>query len=89
MSRLEEETGHRAELVERLGEMLPTPGFCDERIHLFTARDLVPGEPRTEKDEVLSVVRMRLEEAIEGVRTGVIVDGKTIAALALVALGAR
>ena len=37
---LEEETGYRAGRVVQTGAMLTTPGFTDERIHLFCAYDL-------------------------------------------------
>ena len=40
---LEEETGYRAGSIERLGAIVPTPGFCDETIHVFRARDLAQG----------------------------------------------
>jgi ADP-ribose pyrophosphatase len=43
---LEEETGYRAGRVVQTGSVLTTPGFTDERIHLFCAYDLVPGPAR-------------------------------------------
>jgi len=84
-----EETGHRARLIERLGEVLTSPGFADERIELFMAETPDdadgPGEPEVE------VVRMPFAEALEAVRDGRIVDAKTVAGLSLTAArrGAR
>ena len=45
---LEEETGRRAGRLERLTTIFTTPGFTDEKIHLFVAHDLAdgPGAPR-------------------------------------------
>jgi ADP-ribose pyrophosphatase len=80
---LSEETGHAASTLVRLGRIHVSPGFCDEVIHLFLARDLVPGEQRHEHGEVLSVERMAFEEALRLVREGAITDSKTIAALSL------
>ena len=43
MRELEEETGYRAGRIGRTGVILTSPGFTDERIHLFCAYDLEPG----------------------------------------------
>jgi len=85
---LEEETGCTAERVERLTTILPTPGFCDERIHLFLAVGLTMGEARREHDEFLEVERMALSQALAMIERGEIQDGKTICAL-LFAAGFR
>ena len=42
---LEEETGMRARALERLTTIYTTPGFTDERIHLFLAHGLERGRP--------------------------------------------
>ena len=54
---LEEEAGLAADELHRLGTILTTPGFCDERIHLYLARELRPLPPRHEADEVIAEVR--------------------------------
>jgi ADP-ribose pyrophosphatase len=78
---LQEEVGLAAGELIPLGSILTAPGFCDERIHLFLARRLIPVEQRLEHDEVLSVSRMPLIHALEMIRTGEIEDAKTIAGL--------
>jgi ADP-ribose pyrophosphatase len=77
---LREEAGLTGAL-ELLGSVLPAPAYTDERIWLFaaTAVRAVPQAP--EPDEVLEPVRLPLAEALDMVRSGVIVDAKTIAAL--------
>lgn len=82
---LEEETGYRAGQVEKLGAIWPSPGFTDEKIHLFAAFDLTATEQRLEDDEVLSLVPMAFEEALRRVREGEIEDAKTGMALLLAA----
>lgn len=78
---LEEETGLRAADFVALGSILTTPGFCDERIHLFLASALSVVEQRLDQDEVLSVVRLPLSRALDMIAAGEIEDAKTIAAL--------
>jgi ADP-ribose pyrophosphatase len=78
---LEEETGWRAGRIERLGSLLTTPGFTDERIHLFAAWDLTPASQRLESDEVIELAPMPLARALELVWSGEIDDAKTALAL--------
>lgn len=82
---VEEESGHRAGRLDLLASILTTPGFTDEVIHLWAARDLTPVAQRLDHDEVLSVVRMPFATAIEKIRSGEIRDAKTICALMLAA----
>lgn len=83
---LREEVGLGADRLEPLGSVLTTPGFTDERIHLFLARGLHDGEHAREHDEVISEVRrVPLPDALRMIRHGEIVDGKTIAGLHLAA----
>ena len=87
---LREETGLEAGELTRLGTVLMTPGYSDERIHLFLARRLTEREHARDFDEVITEIRrVPLPEALAMVRRGEIVDAKTIAGLylAAVALG--
>ena len=74
---LKEETGCTAKRIELLITMVTTPGFTDERIHLFMATELTHGEAAREADEFVDVIIMRLSEALELIQRGEIVDGKT------------
>ena len=78
---LEEETGYRAGRIVRTGEILTTPGFTDERIHLFCAYDLEPGTLAHEDAEIISPQELSLESALEMIADGEIVDAKSIVAL--------
>jgi ADP-ribose diphosphatase len=75
---LEEETGVRASRLEPLGWIWTTPGFTDERIWLYLACDLAPSRQELQHDEVLSVVRMPLAEAVEAAASGEIRDAKSV-----------
>ena len=81
---LEEEAGMRPGRLEKLTTIYTTPGFTDERIHLFMATDLEPGEHNREQDEFMEVHTRRWSEVMEMVRTGAIVDGKTLVCLMFV-----
>jgi ADP-ribose pyrophosphatase len=78
---LGEEAGLRARRWTPLGSILTTPGFCDERIHLYLARELeaVPATPG--EHELLEVHWMALGGALERARDGRIEDAKTLVAL--------
>jgi ADP-ribose pyrophosphatase len=74
---LREETGCTAKTMQHLYTMYTTPGFTDERIHIFLATDLTQGEHAREADEFLTVEPVRLAKALEMIKSGEIDDGKT------------
>ena len=85
---LKEETGCDAERIDYLTSIYTTPGFTDEKIHLFMATGLAAGETKHEADEFLELQPMLLSKALEMVEAGEVQDGKTIIAL-LFAAGFR
>ena len=85
---LAEETGYRAARVEPLFTMFTTPGFTDEKIHLFLATGLTAGDAHREADEFLELVPTKLSRALSMVEQGEIKDAKTALAL-LYAAGFR
>ena len=64
-----------------MGWIWTTPGFTDERIWLYLARELTPGRQHLQTDEVLTVERMPLDEAVELAARGEIRDAKSVCAL--------
>jgi ADP-ribose pyrophosphatase len=78
---LAEETGYQAARWEPLGEFFPSPGTLSERIHLFVASNLTPGEPHREANEEIENLVVTWNEALAMVDRGEIQDGKTIIAL--------
>lgn len=85
---LKEETGCSAQRLEHLFTMYTTPGFTDEKIHVFMATGLIAGETKHEADEFLELQPMLLSRALQMVEAGEIRDGKTALAL-LFAAGFR
>jgi ADP-ribose diphosphatase len=78
---LQEETGLTAAHVTSLGWIWTTPGFSDEKIWLFLARDLTLARAGLQDDEVLTVERLPFREAVRRALSGEIVDAKSICAL--------
>lgn len=78
---LAEEAGLAAKRWRSLGTLVPTPGFCDEIVHLFLAEDLVEVAAAAEPDELLQVHWLPLAEAVELVLDDRINDAKTALAI--------
>ena len=78
---LREETGlHGGDWVE-VATFFTTPGYSDEKMHLFLATGLERGEPSPEGSEEIELVRVPLEEV--GSLLAEIEDAKTLAGLLL------
>src|ERR1700687_1223414 len=56
---LQEETGYQAGALQPLGWIWTTPGFTDEKIWLYLATGLSGGRQALERDELLSLERLR------------------------------
>jgi ADP-ribose pyrophosphatase len=65
--------------------MYTTPGFTDEKIHLFMATGLESGETKHEADEFLELQPMLLSRALQLVEAGEIQDSMTALGLLFVA----
>ena len=76
---LVEEIGFAAGVWTPLGELFPAPGFCDERQHLFLARDLTPARAEADDDEIIEPVTFSPAEVEKLIATGGMVDAKSIA----------
>jgi ADP-ribose pyrophosphatase len=81
---LEEEIGMTADVLARLTTIYTTPGFTDEKIQLFMAHELKKGTHRREPDEFMEVQTKRWSDVMNMMRTGEIVDAKTVVALMFV-----
>lgn len=78
---LREETGAVAEKYFDLGKFYPTPGYCNEIIHMYAAKNLTFTDLDPDEDEFLAVEKIPLETAVEMVLGNEIRDGKTQAAV--------
>lgn len=78
---LAEETGYSAGLWESLGAVTPVPGYSDERIHLYLARELIRSTPHLDYDEIIEVHPLPLDRVVKMIVEGRIEDAKTITAV--------
>lgn len=78
---LAEETGMRAAYLSPLTTIYTTPGFTDERIHLFLASGLEEGGHRREEDEFMEVHAKRWSDVMSMMERGEVQDAKTLVAL--------
>jgi len=78
---LEEETGYRAGTLRKLFSQYLAPGYSQEILHVFLAKDLEKTAQHTEDDESVEVVPVPLSRAVDMVLSGEIRDAKTIASL--------
>ena len=82
---LREETGCVAERFERLFSMFTTPGFTDERIHVFLASGITRGASAREGDEFIELETVPVSRALAMIERGEIEDAKTALAILYVA----
>lgn len=80
---LQEEAGLTASHWESLGTILTTPGFSDEKIHLYLARDLQATDTDRHIHEVIEVHWVSYSEALDQITHGDIIDAKTMLGLML------
>ena len=75
---LSEETGMEADEWTYLGYTLASPGFTNERLHMYLARGLHHKKQHLDSDEFLNVIKLPFGELVDKVMDGSIRDGKTV-----------
>jgi ADP-ribose pyrophosphatase len=83
-----EEIGLLPEHLEKLGSNFPTPGYCDEEMTFYKAtglREAGPGDATAEQDEDEDIAQQAfsVERIRSMIRSGEIIDMKTVAGLSL------
>lgn len=78
---LEEETGYRTEHLEHLITIRTTVAFCNEKIDIFLAKNLILSRQHLDEDEFINVEACELDELIDMIYEGIIEDAKTISAI--------
>lgn len=80
---LEEETGYHSDDLKFLGSVYSSVGFCDEKIDIYLAKNLVKTKTSFDQDEIIELEYYTLEDVKKMIKEGKIKDGKTIAAIGL------
>ena len=78
---LAEETGYHAASLREVHAFYPSPGILDERMHLFLAEGLTPGNPSRELSEHIENHILDWEDALQLADRGEIQDAKTLVGL--------
>lgn len=78
---LEEETGYRSEQLELLITIRTTVAFCNEKIDIYVAKNLIKSQQNLDEDEFINVEAYSVEELSQMILNGEIEDSKTIAAI--------
>ena len=78
---LEEETGYRAQRIEKLCAFYTTPGICTERMHAYLATGLEHVGQNLDENEWIEVEPVAVENVLQMMRDNAIEDGKTLAVL--------
>jgi ADP-ribose pyrophosphatase len=78
---LAEETGATAGKMTFMFKFYSSIGFCTELLHLYLAQDLTEGEQSLDDDEFVEIERLTPDKAVELIKSGEILDSKTIAAV--------
>ena len=80
---LEEETGLKAGKIKKILAFYSSPGFLHEKMHLYKATNLKAGQMNLDDDEEITVKIFTKTQLLKMIKTGKIVDAKTIVALLL------
>jgi ADP-ribose pyrophosphatase len=84
---IQEETGYKAKKLTRLVTYYPSVGYNKEAIHCFVAKNLQKINSQSlDDDEIMSVVKIDFKKLLNMIKTGKIVDSKTICAALVFAL---
>ncbi len=78
---LEEETGYYSNDIEFLYKFYSAIGICDEMIHIYVAKNLIPSSQDLDEDEFIELERFTLEELVQMILQGEIKDNKTISSI--------
>lgn len=81
---LEEETGYVAESWEFLRTITTTPGFCDEKLHIYKATNLTYLQTNFDYGEIIEPFSVDIDQARNMIKNGEIIDAKTIAGLSFI-----
>lgn len=76
-----EETGYKSNNLEYLFKFYTSPGFCNETISIFVAKDLVMDIAQPDEDEYIEIEKYEIDELIEKISKEEIKDAKTITSI--------
>lgn len=81
MRELEEETGYKTDKLEHLIDIYTTVAFCNEKISIYVAENLISSHQNLDEDEFIDVEAVSVEDLTAMILNGTIMDAKTVAAV--------
>lgn len=78
---LQEEIGYKAHTFISIGGYFSSPGFCNEYLHLFIAKNLEKSKLPHDEHEAIDIEEFNLEELLTMIDSHLIQDLKTVAAV--------
>lgn len=78
---LKEETGYTASSLTKLLSFYTSPGFANEIIHVFVAKDVTKGEATPDIGEFVEMLEFPMDTILEMIKEGKIKDAKTVTAI--------
>ena len=82
-----EETGYEAKKMTKLISYFPSVGYNKEEIHIFVASGSKKKfDLKLDNDEFITVVKMDIKKLIGMIKSGKIIDSKTICAVMILSL---
>lgn len=81
MRELTEETGYKAGSFEKIGSFYLTPGYTNELIYIYAARNLTYDKVNPDEDEFLNVKAYDYDVLMNMVKNNEIKDAKTVIAI--------
>lgn len=78
---LEEETGFLAKEWIKLGYIYTSVGFCNEKLHLYLAKNLTYKKQNPDEDEIIECEEYTIKEVLDMIDKGIINDSKTVCAI--------
>ncbi|NLL06861.1 MAG: NUDIX hydrolase [Clostridiaceae bacterium] len=75
---LKEETGLDAKDIRHILDIHSAPGFSNEVLHMYVARDLYEGEACADEDEFISAEKYTINTLMDMIMKNQITDAKTI-----------
>jgi ADP-ribose pyrophosphatase len=78
---LEEETGYHSTETVHLNDIYPSPGYTDEVIHVYYAKNYTFCGSHLDEGEFLNAEFIELEKVLAMIESGEICDSKTVIAI--------
>lgn len=78
---VEEEIGYIPQKMYHVSNIISSVGTFDEKTDIYIGVDLTPGTRKLDPDEYIEIIHIPVDEAVDMIYSGEIIDSKTIIAI--------